>query len=167
MYPTKHFSAIQEKLVADYLGWKVVSGSGARAGFPGDVYSDMWLGECKTHTKPGQKIRFNLKVWDKISDEAQAKFKFPVLFVDDGSQKLDMTWCMIPYTRIGSSSEYVVCDLDLDFSANILFDHSCMMQQYCQFQANKDTADIVMAVNLFKSSLGLLPISSFKNIFGD
>ena len=91
---TKYFSNKQEKLVADSLGWSVVSGSGARGLHPGDVQSEDWMGECKTHETPGHKIVFYSSVWKKIVDEASSHFKFPVLFVDDGSQKIENTWCM-------------------------------------------------------------------------
>lgn len=90
----KHYSSKQEKTIANALGWKVVSGSGSRSGHPGDVVSEEWLGECKTHVSPGHKIQFYQSVWNKLSDEAFAMHKFPVLFVDDGSQNLKNTWCL-------------------------------------------------------------------------
>ncbi len=71
-----------------------MKGSGSRAGHPGDVISDEWLGECKTHTSPGHTIQFYQSVWNKLSDEAFSQHKFPVLFVDDGSQNLRNTWCL-------------------------------------------------------------------------
>ena len=92
----KEFSSKQEHAIADALGWKVVSGSGARIFHLGDVTSDLWLGECKTHTSSGNPITFNRGVWDKIRVEAMSVGKYPVLFVDDGSQKLDHTWCLFP-----------------------------------------------------------------------
>ena len=91
---TKYYSTKQENLIADYLGWKVVTGSGARAFHPGDVVSDQWLGECKTHTEPFSNLRFDFDVWTKISREAASQFKKPVLFVDDGSQTIERTWCL-------------------------------------------------------------------------
>ena len=48
--PTKFYSERQEKYIANQLGWDVVTGSGARDCHPGDVKSDAYLGECKTHT---------------------------------------------------------------------------------------------------------------------
>lgn len=92
--PTKVFSMKQEKAISDYLGWKTVSGSGARQ-VPGDVISDSWLGECKTHTSPNHDIEFKMNVWEKLSKEAFSQFKSPVYFTDDGSQILSMTWAMI------------------------------------------------------------------------
>lgn len=91
---TKEFSSAHEKEVAAHLNWKVVSGSGARHTYPGDLISDEWLGECKTHVAYNPKILFQFSVWDKISEEAHSKFRFPVLFVDAGKQSCKTTWCM-------------------------------------------------------------------------
>ena len=91
---TKTFSSIQERRVAEYLGWQVVRGSGARNCFPGDVKAEGWLGECKTHTSPGHKLSFSRAVWKKIQDEAKSRFSAPAYFVDDGSQLVDHTWVM-------------------------------------------------------------------------
>lgn len=94
----RYFSDKQEHQIAQALGWNVVPGSGARHLYPGDVCGIDWLGECKTHITPNCAIVFNLKVWHKISEEAAARQRYPVLFVDDGSQLLSNTWCMIPET---------------------------------------------------------------------
>lgn len=94
MMTTKEVSSKQESLVAKALGWKVTSGSGARAFHVGDVYCDSWIGECKTHETPNNPIVFKHATWDKIRDEAMSQFKSAVLFVDDGSQSLSNTWCM-------------------------------------------------------------------------
>lgn len=92
---TKDYSIKQEKLIANYLDWECVSASGARDCHPGDVISDSWMGECKTHVASGKRIQFVFKEWMKIYEEATSKFKFPVLFVDDGSQTIENTWCML------------------------------------------------------------------------
>ena len=84
----KYYSNKQETTVASYLGWSVVTGSGSRSTLPGDIQSDEWLGECKTHETTGHKIIFYHSVWTKLQDEAISKYKFPALFVDDGSQKV-------------------------------------------------------------------------------
>ena len=85
---TKYYSSKQEETVAKYLGWGVVSGSGSRAGKPGDISGAHFLGECKTHTQPNQQLLFDKDVWKKLQNEAQSTHRFPVLVVDDGSQKL-------------------------------------------------------------------------------
>jgi len=93
--PTKYYSDIQENMIADYLNWHTVVGSGATATKPGDIQSDQWLGECKTHTKKMDKIVFRFDHWVKIRKEAQSKFKYPVLFTDNGTQKAECTFCLI------------------------------------------------------------------------
>lgn len=98
-HPTKYYSNAQESMIADFLGWKKVAASGARDFHKGDVKGDQWLGECKTHTEPGHKLQFDYEVWKKISDEAYGHFKKPVLFTDDGSQKLENIWCMVELPR--------------------------------------------------------------------
>lgn len=102
----KESSNLQESTVAKYLGWKVVSGSGARPFHVGDVVSEDWLGECKTHNTSRNAITFNLNVLKKISDEAMSKHRFPVLIVDDGSQQVDNTWCcvsILPWVSVTST----------------------------------------------------------------
>lgn len=84
----------QEKMIASYLGWRQVKGSGARPTFLGDVESDRWLGECKTHNTLQDHVVFMKNHWTKICEEAASKFKFPVLFTDDGSQRSNKTWCI-------------------------------------------------------------------------
>lgn len=92
----------QEKMVARYLGWKQVTGSGARPGLLGDVSGTEWLGECKTHNEPTphEKVTFYKDHWKKISTEAYGTFKRPVLFTDDGTQRYDHTWCIFNSTNI-------------------------------------------------------------------
>jgi len=81
---TKDKSYIQEKMIANYLGWDVVSGSGARPHHPGDIKSDEWLGECKTHMKEVSIIHFDFRVYNKLMNEAMSQMRKPVLFVDNG-----------------------------------------------------------------------------------
>lgn len=118
--PTKHYSSIQENKIAESLGWKVVTGSGSRNCHPGDVESDSWLGECKTHVERTDKITFNLNVWKKIREEAAAKFKVPVLFVDNGTQLLEYTWCLFP---LEFQSDTIPCTpYTRSVKTNIVFD---------------------------------------------
>ena len=92
---TKEISNKQERLVSSYLGWGTVPASGARDFNPGDISSDDWLGECKTHTKQVDVIEFNLSVFNKISTEGMSKFKKPVLIVDNGTQSIDSTYVIV------------------------------------------------------------------------
>lgn len=121
----KECSRKQEKLIANLLDWNVVSGSGARNLYPGDIQSDEWLGECKTHTTPGHKIVFFKTVWEKIVDEAIAKHRFPALFVDDGSQAISNTWVM--YNTL-PGVEYVMSNRLQSANDNIRFDSLDMMR---------------------------------------
>lgn len=97
MQSKKYYSSLQEKRIAEFLGWDVVSGSGSRMR-PGDIVSDDWLGECKTHVSKLRSSSFILKVWQKISTEAFSQFKHPVYFVDDGTQSIESTFVMFPAT---------------------------------------------------------------------
>lgn len=126
----KQFSNKQEKNVADALGWSVVSGSGARLTEVGDVRSDEWLCECKTHTTPNHAISFNLNVWAKLRNEAAAKFKYPVLIVDDGSQSLDRTWCMFRLNVFDLvKDDIAVVSLPMQRAININFKYDELLTQ--------------------------------------
>lgn len=125
---TKTYSTRQENMIAQWLDWKVVAGSGAAACFPGDVISDDWLGECKTHVEPGHKIFFSKSVWDKIKDEAMVKRRFPVLFVDDGTQSIGHTWCLCLYNHLDNEDIHVE-PMIKGINKNISFDHEYMARQ--------------------------------------
>lgn len=121
----KDFSVKQENMIADSLGWHRVSGSGSRHTYPGDVESESWLGECKTHVEPSDRIIFKLNVWNKLFDEATSKFKYPVLFVDDGTQRQESTWCLlktIPALFFSNSK----CDCIKINKSSITFNHDDM-----------------------------------------
>lgn len=117
---TKDFSSKQEKMIASVLGWKVVAGSGAAACHPGDVISDMWLGECKTHVEKGHKIFFDKRVWEKIKAEAFVKHRFPVLFTDDGTQLSKNTWCLCFKNHV-ELGETVISSITKGVNKNISF----------------------------------------------
>ena len=119
---TKDFSSVQEKKVADALGWEVVTGSGARPVTPGDVKSDSWLGECKTHEEKGQKIFFDLAVWQKIQKEADATHRSPVLIADDGSQDLNNTWVVCRKVSVDTTT-MGMGDPNFAIRKNISFSH--------------------------------------------
>lgn len=166
MDPTKFFSSKQEKLVAAELGWDVVTGSGARDCHPGDIISDAWLGECKTHTTSGKPIKFDASVWKKISDEAQSKFKYPVLFVDDGSQSIETTWCLFPCKLVSAPGSKMV-ELDISVRRNLSFNHAKMAKTYKANQQELGVALVILSVKLFGTTLGLVPLNIFKEMFGE
>lgn len=163
--PTKYYSEKQETMIAESLGWQVVSGSGSRACHPGDIVSDEWLGECKTHTLPTDRIVFKLHDWKKICDEAAQVFKYPVLFTDDGSQKLQTTWCMIklisipPLNRqiriITSEQAVSVKSLSIDFR-ELLYRYSRIF--------GYDTIGIFQ-YTWNNESVGILPLTKFIQLF--
>ena len=139
---TKDFSSKQENMIANYLDWSVVAGSGAAACFPGDIISDDWLGECKTHVESGNKIFFSKSVWKKICDEASVKRRFPVLFVDDGSQRRDRTWCLFSKKQL--DLDRCVCyPIPVRKATNITFDHFEMKEVYEDYRSKTDLIPVL------------------------
>lgn len=164
--PTKDYSSAQEHMIADYLGWSVVAGSGAAACYPGDIISDEWLGECKTHVETGKKIFFSYSVWKKICDEASVKHRFPVLFTDDGSQKSNKTWCLIPYRCVDETkcSRYRI---DKEVRTNINFVHDAMIVQYNIFNTSSVEKSAVFTAVWHGEHVALLPLQVFKELYCD
>lgn len=148
---TKRVSNLQESTVAAFLGWKRVKGSGARPLHPGDIISDRWLGECKTHTSPGHKLIFSFDVWDKLEAEAISQFKRPVLFVDDGSQKVAYTWAMVKNEELDVKS--VKAEL-LDCSKNKSIRINTETDQAATMFLRKNEVYIVMSLKAFKEFAG-------------
>ena len=103
----KEASCKQEKMVADYMGWKVVSGSGSRPFAPGDVKNENYLVECKTHIAPQDNIIFYKKHWRKIITEAQATNRYPALVVDNGTQKSNNTWVAVLYHSLPDNTHVI------------------------------------------------------------
>ncbi len=92
---TRFYSDRQESAITEFLGWKRTPASGSRPFVKGDIVSDEYVGECKTHVSPREDIIFNLLDWTKICTEANGSIKRPVLFTDDGTQKVIHTFCMM------------------------------------------------------------------------
>lgn len=164
---TKDYSSKQEKMIADYLGWSVVSGSGAAACYPGDIISDEWLGECKTHMTSGNKIVFNKSHWKKICDEAFVKRRYPVLFTDDGSQKSAKTWCLFRANCIDPSSVLFVDFPDLNQKTNIGFHHDELMSLYWSNVSDAVIGDeeIVFRIPWNGEKVAVTMLSTFHKIF--
>lgn len=162
---TKVYSQIQEKRVGKYLNWGVVSGSGCRAGHPGDLMGAHFLGECKTHTDRGHKITFNLNVWVKLCNESQSIYKFPVLIVDDGSQDIKQTWCLFPVFVCPSYTEFK--PLSLNIRKNIVFDPNDLHSIYLQdFNSAVDRFGVYTA-EFNNETVCICPLSEFNKVFGD
>lgn len=152
----KEVSSKQEKVIAEYLGWKTVSASGARDFHKGDIVSEDWLGECKTHMKETMKLSFNQSVFQKISDEAMSKFKKPVLFVDDGTQTLKNTYALLLLKHI-SNIDFNLMIFGTKFSKiNINIHLDNLYDNIYQGYVFKDWGDI--------GDVMMLHISKFKDI---
>ena len=162
--PTKDFSSAQENMIADYLDWAVVSGSGAAACHPGDIISDEWLGECKTHVKPDQKIFFSKSVWKKICDEAMVKRRYPVLFTDDGSQKCNKTWCLFSSRQLNRDDCHVMSEGAFVNRTNISFGHDAMLANY-ELQRSPDKPSVFL-LRWGEDTVAVCLLSTFKELFG-
>lgn len=162
---TKDYSNRQENMIARFLGWSVVTGSGAAACHPGDIISDEWLGECKTHVEPGHKIYFSKAVWSKIKDEAAVKRRFPVLFTDDGSQKIDNTWCLLNCDQV-DLDVYDLCPITKGINVNISFDHIKMLEIYKQHKRGKGKP-IALCANWHNESVAIVPLDTFYDMVVD
>ena len=117
--PMKYYSSIQEKALAEALGWQKIGGSGAAPCAPGDIKASEWLGECKTHVR-AHSIYFDADVWKKINNEAMGHNKKPVLFVDNGTQKIEHTWALCCAKNI-NQGHMVVIDFPYTVKKNITF----------------------------------------------
>ena len=156
----KFYSSKQENRLASILGWKVVKGSGSRNFHPGDVISDEWIGECKTHKTPGQKISFYQSVWNKIVDEAAASHKFPVLFVDDGSQDPRNTWCLF---TAHPAKHFLFINYERPVKSTISFDNVDMQNRRKQMTSG---APVVFVVQLNEfETLNLCTFNDFVELF--
>ena len=119
-------------MVAKYMGWQVVSGSGSKPIEPGDVKNYNFLVECKTHTEEQENIVFYKKHWVKISEEARAKHKYPVLVVDNGTQKSNDTWVMIPKRMLSGDTIFRIYGLvnTAKSDSTVTFKHSVAKSLY-------------------------------------
>lgn len=148
---TKDYSNKQEELIAKYLGWTRVSASGARDCHPGDIKSEEWLGECKTHTKPIKEIRFLYSQWSKICEEAMTQRRFPVLFVDNGTQVIPGTWCMV--------REFQVPHPPVEY---INTDRSTLVLKADDFMRYQALGAGCLGYNFHNEKVVVMPISEFK-----
>lgn len=136
--PTKYYSTIQENTIANFLGWKVVAGSGSRDLSPGDIIGESFLGECKTHTKTVDNIVFFADVWKKICEEAFSRFKYPALFVDDGTQHLENTW-VVTFPHCVNDTKCTRYKLPVSVGVNISFDSEYLASIVKYINSNYNT----------------------------
>lgn len=151
---TKDYSTKQEKQIANYLDWKTVSASGARDFNKGDIISDEWLGECKTHTTSEHDVIFKKSVWDKLCSETLVTRRNPVLFVDDGSQSLDKTWCLFRQSDI--LNDCITINFPIKCRTNIKFNHYDLLRLCNQVQA--------FSIDIFGEPLMVCRLEDFKSI---
>lgn len=165
---TKDFSSVQEHMIASYLDWSVVAGSGAAACYPGDIISDEWLGECKTHVERNKPIFFAKTVWGKIKDEASVKRRFPVLFTDDGSQKSDKTWCLFKANML-DFKDYKCFPILPGTRVNISATHQILADAYQSAKADCTSSGLMPAltVNWSGENVAILPLEAFAEMLNN
>lgn len=159
-YSAKYYGCRQETLIASYLGWDVVSGSGARDFHPGDIISDRFLGECKTHISKQDKIYFDADVWEKIQNEAMSKFRVPILFTDNGSQSIEHTWCILPKRFVISCdklSELESSDKFVHSSKNLNLKDSALMELF-----SNRLEDSYISIEWCNQPMAIMNIKAFK-----
>lgn len=159
----KFYSDRQEKMIASYLGWRQVIGSGAKPFIPGDVGAYDWLGECKTHTSEKTNIIFQVKHWNKISDEAMSRHRYPVLFTDNGTQRPENTWVMITFSQLDPAIVNVIDGVKNSSTkgSSITFklaDATCIYKTSCvdgKFNVFKFTCGT--------KSVAIMPLATFRD----
>ena len=82
---TRYYSNRQEKLVAKRLGGRQVANSGAPKFVAGDITTDNFLLECKTHTEFKKSFTLQYEWFDKNKEEAFAMHKdYSAIVIDFG-----------------------------------------------------------------------------------
>lgn len=161
----KEFSNRQEKMVADYMGWKVVSGSGARPFAPGDVANSQWLVECKTHNTEQENVVFRKTHWKKISEEARSVNKYSILITDNGTQKLQNTWVMVSRRLVPEDNAFRIFGLvnSARSDSTVTFNHTAAVSLYKSGLSNKK-------INYFPEwcngeQVAIMPLEEFKKFY--
>lgn len=164
----KEASYKQEHMVAEYMDWNVVSGSGARPFRPGDITSEYFLVECKTHIEPRANITFKKSHWKKIQVEALAKDKFPILVTDNGTQKSLHTWVMIPMRIINNCSIPNSIDglNNTSRSGNtVTFDDFMARQLYDKSKSSECISVFMYRWDIDDDYAAILPLSEFRSFY--
>lgn len=164
---TKYYSSKQEASVAKSLGWDRVVASGARDFHPGDVCGNDWLGECKTHVSRVDKIEFRKSTWKKLMDESVNMFKYPVLFVDNGTQLLGSTWCM--FSDVLDLTNVVTVEFPFVFKSNVGFNESGMQNYVVNILNNPEfnpnnLDDVVFKLNFHGDSVCVSRFLTYKSL---
>lgn len=176
---TKTYSNRQEKLIADALGWNVVSASGARNFHPGDIRSNTWLGECKTHISETSTIVFKESTWMKLEAEADSEHLDPAYFVDNGTQSITNTWVMFDHKRSKGNFEYFIIDRKncpellqkFRCTVNMIFDNIDVLSEYRKVKrinaaAGLDVCTVIACTLPCNINLVICPLTEFIDMFG-
>lgn len=164
--PTKYYSNKQERILASELGWNKIGGSGAAPCAPGDIRASEWLGECKTHIKASP-ILFDATVWSKIKDEAASRFKKPVLFVDDGSQSPEHTWCLCMSKNINAAS-LILVDFPFSVKKHISFDDKTakdIVKDLAKTYVGEFYQGVVFEYTWNDDKILIMPFETYKEIY--
>lgn len=156
---TKDYSNKQESMAAEFLGWQVVAGSGAATCTAGDIISDLFLGECKTHETVGSKVVFRQDVWNKICDESMVFGRRPVLIADDGTQNWRRTYCLTTVPAdisVLPKDEFVVSNWSVKYKKQLNFDPDKL---YAKF---KKTDSLVCVVPWYCGSVLIMNLQTFN-----
>ena len=88
MRPTRFYSKAQENKVAKAVDGKRTANSGATKFSKGDVITDNFLLECKTHTEFKKSFTIQYEWFDKNKEEAFAMHKnYSAIVIDFGNNE--------------------------------------------------------------------------------
>ena len=168
MSSNKESSYKQEHMLSKYMGWNVVSGSGARPFALGDVASEYFLAECKTHNSLQKSIVFKADHWNKIVIEARSSGKRPLLVTDNGSQDFRYTWVMLPLNVITNCISINVIDglNNTSRSGNtVTFDEADAHLLYANQSKNNQLSVFITKWKDSEEYNAILPLVNFKLFF--
>ena len=164
--PTRYYSDKQETMVANYLGFSVVRGSGSDKFAPGDVKSANYLIECKTHMEPTDKIQIIGSHWAQIKNEASVSARHPVLVIDDGTQKPENTWviCRPSGVNCAGLKSYIMPG-DAGNSTNLSFSAKYITPILHATQSLEgNNIHCAFVINWRDEDLLLMPLATFKEV---
>lgn len=145
-------------MIADYLGWSVVVASGARPFNLGDIKSSEYLCECKTHMSKQERIIIKKSVWKKISSEADGMLRKPVLFIDNGTQTVENTWCVIRKPKVLETVWVSLIGGMRDSDTQISFNHKDINSLI------KNNQNGCAEISIDGESLLLMKLETFKTL---
>lgn len=161
----RYYSNIQEKNVANFLSGKVVAGSGSDKFAPGDVKTDRYLIECKTHVKKTDTIKFQFSHWEQIASEAARCGRFPVLCVDNGTQKIENTFILTNEHSINISNVDLYKLPVISNGKNIIFTCDIVLNLFTKLA---DISESTIPGFAFKwdekDTVVIMQISDFKDV---